>query len=129
MPMRLFVAGVLLAASAALVGCGGASTVTVDGKVVNGDKAYTSDSDVTIGLVSEDGKTNKSNKAEADGSFKIDGVPTGKYKVSVTRYPKPQGDAAKPAASPPMPSTKQLPEAVEITTDKHTITVDLAKLK
>jgi hypothetical protein len=131
--MRMRVVAVGLVAALAVVGCGGAKGVPVEGKAVNGDKAYnpTTDGDLIVRLTGSSGLA-YSGKVGDDGTFKMvpaaggEGVPPGSNKVSVTRYPsKAEMDKHK---GPPTPVNKDLPESWDVAAGK-TYTVDVSKVK
>ena len=131
MRRRAILVSALFAACFALAGCGGGKIV-VEGKVVNGSKPYSADTDGTVNIVlTQDGKNAASGKADADGSFKIGsdsgGVPSGKYTVQVTVYP--ANPEAKTKSGPPMPSNKQLPETWDVSSSKKSFTLDLTQLQ
>jgi hypothetical protein len=110
---------------ALLAGCGGGG-VPVEGKVTKGGQPYdpAKDGDINVGLR---GNKDFSGKAGADGSFKIDNVPPGKYTVTATIYP--AAGAAAGAKGPPMASSKQLDEQWEVSSSNKSFTLDVAKLK
>jgi hypothetical protein len=127
MPIRLLMIGVVACGVFALAGCGGGS-IGIEGKVVNGSKAYSpsTDGDVNIGLTADTGGKSFSSKAEEDGTFKIAGVPPGKYSVSVTRYPKADEKSTKVA---PPPTNKKLDEKWDVSSSNKSFTLDISKLK
>jgi hypothetical protein len=133
MRVRVLAAGLVAALVVGGCGPGGAP---VDGKVVIGDKAYNpeTDGDLTVGLnPSGGGGAGGQNTArvQPDGTFHITsatggGVPPGKYKVSVTRYPS-KADMAK-LKGPPTPVTKEVGEEWDVAAGK-TFTLDMSKVK
>jgi hypothetical protein len=122
----MLVLGIALMAA---VGCGGGGQ-TIEGKVVNGGQPFSpeKDGDVNVGLTAVEGGKNYSGKAGADGTFKIEKVPSGKYDVNVTRYPK-MDPNAKQTGPPPAAGNKKYPEQWEVSSSNKTFTLDLTKLK
>jgi len=131
---KLYTIGLLIVASSILTGCGSGGGVTVTGKVVHGTKDYspTTDGDMNINMSQEGGgKDNGTGKVEENGTFTIKtasggGLPPGKYKVSVTRYP--TKAEIKPGV-PPTPKTLTLPDAWDVSSSNSTFTLDATKLK
>jgi hypothetical protein len=131
---KLYTVGLLIAASTILTGCGSGGGVAVTGKAVNGAKEYSpaTDGDLNITLASEGGgKDNGSGKVEEDGTFTIKtasggGLPPGKYKVTVTRYP--SKAEMKPGVHP-SPKNVTLPDAWDVSSSNSSFTLDAAKLK
>ena len=130
-PRTMFLAA-LFTGCLAFVGCG-PSTVSVEGKVTNGTQGYSpsADGELSISLQAADGKGSAyTGKAEEDGSFKIKapdggGVPTGKYAVTVVKYPK----SAEKDKKGSMPSNMKVPEEWEVNSGSKSFTIDVTKLK
>ncbi len=131
---RMMFLAALFAGCLAFVGCG-PSAVSVEGKVTNGTQGYSpsADGELSISLQAADGKGSAyTGKAEEDGSFKIKapdggGVPTGKYAVTVVKYPKSAEKDKK--GSMPMPSNMKVPEEWEVNSGSKSFTIDVTKLK
>jgi|GEM_PF-5685923 len=116
----------LLFGSALLAaGCGGGGK-PVDGKVTNGGKAYnpSEDGELSVALTADAGGKNYSAKVGDDGSFKIDGVPDGKYAVSAVRYPKMGATQPK---TPPMPKNLKLADSWDVGSSRS-FTLEVTKL-
>lgn len=112
------------------IGCGG-GTNTIEGKVTKGGQPFAggTDGDVNIVLTPTDGGAGQSfsGKAGPDGSFKIEKVPSGKYSVSATIYPKPPAEGKQ--ASAPMPANKKLDEQWEVSSSNKSFTLEITKMK
>ena len=120
MTIRMLTVGLLFGCMFALTGCGSGG-MTVDGKVTNGGQPYVPSKDgaMSVGLTGEGAGKSFSSKVEDDGTFKIAGVPAGKYDVTATIYPTPEsmaksgkannagagGDPRPPAVCPPARSS------------------------
>lgn len=114
------------------LGCG-AGGVEVDGKLTNGSAAYTlsENETITVTLIGEAGQMGTA-EVQKDGSFVVkDGtgkpLKPGKYKITIVHYVMPKTKAKD--GSPPMPTTKETGETVEISASNKSITLDMAKYK
>jgi hypothetical protein len=127
--MKLRAAILALGLAILTAGCGGGGGVPIEGKVTKGGQAYSpaADGDLNIGLTAVDGGKNFSSKVGEDGSFKIADVPSGKYSVNVTQYPKAGGEPSK--KGPPTSSNKKLDEQWDVSSSNKSFTLDVAKLK
>ncbi|MBM3979998.1 MAG: hypothetical protein FJ304_06885 [Planctomycetes bacterium] len=121
----------LVFASAAL-GCGAAG-VEVDGKLTNGAAAYSlaENETITVTLIGEAGQMGTA-EVQKDGSFVVkDGtgkpLKPGKYKITIVHYVMPKTKAKD--GSPPMPTTKETGETVDVSASNKSITIDMAKYK
>jgi hypothetical protein len=132
MRLRLFLFGIGLLATVGVYGCGGGGGVSLTGKVMNGDKAYSpeQDGDLIIMLEGVEGNKSYSMRAQPDGSFKTDepkGVAPGKYTVSVNKYPsKAQMEKIK---GPPTPVSKETGVTWDVSNSNKSFTLDVSKLK
>jgi len=95
----------VLVLTAALAGCSTRRPITVKGKVLNkGAPLAVARAGVQVTLVPVDPQTSSSNRvgrAEPDGSFTIEDVPPGKYRVAVEQFdPTPMVDKLGGAFSP-----------------------------
>ncbi len=131
MRMRFVLAGLAIVTALTMQGCGGGG-VAVSGKVVNGDKPYSTEElgDMTITMAGGAGKAYTA-KVQPDGTFKVDaeagGVAAGSYKVSFTQYPS-KAEMAK-LKGPPTPKTKETSVSWDVTTVKGDFTLDVSKAK
>lgn len=131
--MRVRVLAVAAAAALAVVGCGGSKGEPVNGNVVIGGKAYNPETDgpltVRLGGTGDKGYVGQ---VKDDGTFQVKytdgvgGVPPGKYRVSITKYPtKAEMEKLK---GPPTPLNKNLSEEWDVVAGK-TFTLDMSKVK
>jgi len=125
--LRPALGAALCAFTLTLAGCS-ESGVKVGGQVTSGSSPFKAQAGETVrlGLADEAGKNNFDTEVSADGTFSFtgsnnQGVPAGKYKVSITRY------VEKGAKGPPTP--KSLPDVWDVSESSKTFTVDLAKAK
>ncbi len=105
-------AGGLLAGLALLpIGCGG-GTGTVTGKVTFDGKPLTSGNVV---FTNANGKGSQSVSIQADGSYKVERMPTGPAKVAVVTSPPPGSETGSrmPAPKLPTPPPDKLPPGVD----------------
>lgn len=128
MSIRLFSLALLACGAFLLSGCG-PSTVGIEGKVTNGGQPYkpSTDGDLNVGLTGEAGGKSFSSKVEEDGTFKIASVPTGKYSVQVTRYPK--ADEKAKTGTVLSSTNKKLDEKWDVSSSNKSFTLDVQKLK
>ncbi len=91
--MRVRVLAVGLVCALAAVGCGGGAK-SVDGTVVLGGKSYdpAANGDLSVNITKDGGGGAATGQVKSDGSFRLEspdgkGIPPGKYRVNITRYP------------------------------------------
>jgi len=141
MAIRMLTVGLLFGCMFALTGCGGGG-MTVDGKVTNGGQPYVPSKDgaMSVGLTGEGAGKSFSSKVEDDGTFKIAGVPAGKYDVTATIYPTPEstakagkannaGAGGAPLSSSSASTSKKLDEKWDVSSSNKSFTLDVSKLK
>ena len=110
-----------------LAGCGG-STVAIDGQLVENGKAIALKEGENIIISMSDGAKSASATVGADGKFSAKAVSLGSYRVTVTRYPIPDGKSSSSKSSAPI--TKSLSETWAVEAGKpNTYTLDLSNLK
>ena len=102
--------------------------VVIDGQVVENGKAIALKEGENIVLSLNDGAKSTSATVGADGKFSAKAVNPGTYRVTVTRYPIPDGKSSSSKSS--VPITKTLSETWTVESGKpNTYTLDLSTLK